>query len=271
LGTIAADVARLYRRMNRGLIGFLLFLAVILLGLAAAAYVLGPNVLAFVFHTERRTEPVVIVNLLQFVDAQHEERYRAEYVRPAATITQALGGRVVWTARADQILRGRALDAWSSMELVGYPSRAAFIELVTSSDYRALLRARTQAVERSAMFAGTSSTLFDVQGTRAQVVRFLTAARDDSIDTFDSQWLDQEEALLARHDGRLLWRARLNPLVADDEQSFDTMLVYGFADAENRAAWANDSERETLQTLQRRLFRRDVLVLAETAQDQGAP
>jgi uncharacterized protein (DUF1330 family) len=253
--------------MNRGLIGFLLFLAVILLGLAAAAYVLGPNVLAFVFHTERRTEPVVIVNLLAFVDAQHAERYQGEYVRPAVTLTKALGGRVVWTARVDQVLRGHALDVWSSIELVGYPSRAAFIELVTSSDYRALLGARDEAVKRGAMFAGTSSTQFDAQGTRVQVIRFLTAARDDSIDAFDAKWLDQEEALLARHDGRLLWRARLNPLVADDEQSFDTMLIYGFGDAASRAAWTNDAERETLQTLQRRLFRRDVLVLAESAAD----
>lgn len=271
MGTIAAEVARLYGRMNRGLIGFLIFLAVILVGLVAAAYVLGPNVLAFVFHTERRTEPVVIVNLLEFVDAQHEQRYRAEYVRPAATMTKALGGRSIWTARADQTLRGRASDAWSSMELIGYPSRAAFIELVTSSDYRVLLAARDQAVGRSAMFAGTSSMQFDVQGTRAQVVRLLAGARDDSIDTFDAKWLEQEEVLLARHDARLLWRARLNPLVADHEQSFDAMLVYGFADTASRAAWVDDTGRETLQTLQRRLFRREVLLLAETAQDQRAP
>ena len=69
--------------MNRGLIGFLGFLAVLLLGFGVAAYVLGPNVLAFIFHAERRTEPVVIVNLLDFADAQHAQAYRAEFRAPA--------------------------------------------------------------------------------------------------------------------------------------------------------------------------------------------
>jgi len=62
--------------MNRGLIGFLAFLAVLLFGFGVAAYVLGPNVLAFVFHAERRTEPVVIVSLLDFADEQHAAAYR---------------------------------------------------------------------------------------------------------------------------------------------------------------------------------------------------
>ena len=56
--------------MSRGLIGFLAFLVVLSLLLGLVAYLLGPNVLAFIFHAERRTEPVVIVNLLDFADAR---------------------------------------------------------------------------------------------------------------------------------------------------------------------------------------------------------
>src|SRR5262249_47581101 len=79
----------------------------------------------------------------------------------------------------------------------------------------------------------------------------------------DTDWLAQDERMLARHHGQLLWRARLNPLVAAPEQRFDEILIYGFSDIQHRDAWAGDDERETLQTLQRRLFKRDVLILAE--------
>lgn len=71
--------------------------------------------------------------------------------------------------------------------------------------------------------------------------------------------------MLARHGGRLTWRASLNPLIAEPSQRFDVMLVYGFTDATACAAWADDPERATLQTMQRRLFGRDVVLLTGSA------
>jgi uncharacterized protein (DUF1330 family) len=248
--------------MNRGLIGFLAFLAVLLFGFGVAAYVLGPNVLAFVFHAERRTEPVVIVSLLDFADEQHEAAYRENFERPAAALIKTLGGHPVWKASAGDVVRGQVLDGWSALELVGYPSRSAFIELVTSSDYRALLDARAQSLKRSAVLSATPAVDFDTQGTQAQAVRFLSGAHDDSIAVYEAKWLAEDEKLLAAHEGKSIWRARLNPLATEPEQRFGEILIYGFSDAQHREDWAADAERETLQTLQRRLFKRDVLVLA---------
>jgi uncharacterized protein (DUF1330 family) len=253
--------------MSRGLIGFLAFLAVIVVGLAVVAYLLGPNVLAFVFHSERRTEPVVIVNLLDFADTQQADSYREQFERPAAVLINALGGREIWRASARDVVRGDVLDGWSALQLVAYPSRSAFIELVTGSHYRALLGARRDGLKRGAILSATPAFDFDLQGTQAQAVRFLLGAHDDSIGTYDSKWRDEDEKVLGRHAGKLIWRARLNPLVAEPEQRFGTMLVYGFTDAAQRDDWAADAERETLQALQRRLFRRDVIVLADTQVD----
>jgi antibiotic biosynthesis monooxygenase (ABM) superfamily enzyme len=67
----------------------------------------------------------------------------------------------------------------------------------------------------------------------------------------------------------IVWRARVDPIAVDSNQRFNAMFVYGFADADQRDAWVDDPERATLQTLQRRLFRRDVLLLAKA--DQQAP
>jgi len=253
--------------MNRGLIGFLAFLGVLLVGFGVAAYVLGPNMLAFVFHGDRRTEPVVIVNLVDFADGDHAAAYTRDYETPAVALIAALGGKELWKASANDVVRGQLHDAWSALDLVAYPSRAAFIELVTSSDYRALLGPRDAAVARTAMFDATpiepSQNAFDPLATQAQALRFLKGAHDDSIAVYDAKWLAEDAKMLERHGGALLWRARLKPLSAEPEQRFDELLIYGFGDAEQRDAWVGDAERETLQTLQRRLFRRDVLVLAD--------
>jgi len=243
---------------------------VLVFGLAVVAYWLGPNVLAFVFLDERRTEPVVIVSLLDFPDAEHAERYRTQFERPAAALIGALGGKEIWQASASDVIHGGVLDGWSSLQLVGYPSRSTYIELVTSSDYRALLDARRAALKRDAVLAATPTVDFDLQGTGAQAVRFLIGAHDDSIAKYDSKWLVEDEQLLASHAGKLLWRARLNPLVTEPDQRFGEMLVYGFTDAAHRDEWATDAKRETLQTLQRRLFRRDVIVASATRPDLDA-
>lgn len=253
--------------MNRGLIGFLAFLGVLLLALGVAAYVLGPNMLAFIFHGDRRTEPVVIVNLVDFVDADHAQTYARDFETPAIALIATLGGHEVWKASAADVVHGQLQDGWSSLDIVAYPSRAAFIELVTSSDYRGLLGARDAAVKRAATYAAApiepSQNAFDPQDTQAQALRLLTGAHADSIATYDSKWLGEDAQMLERHGGVLLWRARLSPLVADEAERFDEILVYGFRDSDMRDAWVGDTERETLQTLQRRLFRRDVLVLSD--------
>jgi len=255
--------------VNRGLIGFLMFLAVILMGLAAFAYMLGPTALAFVFHPERRTAPVVMVNLLEFADADAEQRHREVFGAPSRPMIEAVGGHRVWSARAGDVVSGRTLDGWSWVELVAYPSRAAVIELVTSSDYRALRAARSATLQRTAVLAATPEAPFDDDGANAHAVRLLAGTHRDSIDTYKAQWSNEDEAVLARHHGLVVWRAHVDPFAVEANQHFDEMLIYGFPDVDQRDAWMNDPERATLQTLQQTLFRRDVLLLAKA--DADAP
>jgi uncharacterized protein (DUF1330 family) len=255
--------------VNRGLIGFLMFLAVILLGFAAFAYELGPTALAFVFHPERRTAPVVMVNFFEYAGADAEQRYREVFGNPSRPMIEAVGGHRVWSARAGDVVSGRLRDGWSWLELVAYPSRAAVIELVTSSEYRALRAARGETLQRSAVLAATPEAPFADDGTNAHAVRLLAGAHRDSIATYQAQWSNQDETLLARYHGRVVWRAHVDPIVGEASQHFDEMLIYGFPDVDQRDAWMNDPERATLQTLQQGLFRRDVLLLAKA--DADAP
>jgi antibiotic biosynthesis monooxygenase (ABM) superfamily enzyme len=141
------------------------------------------------------------------------------------------------------------------------------IELVTSSDYRALRAARNATLERSAVLAATPEAPFANDGATAYAVRLLIAAHGDSMASYQAEWSDQDAAVLARHQGSIVWRARVDPIVVDSNQRFEAMLVYGFADTDQRDAWVDDPERATLQTLQRRLFSRDVLLLAKADQE----
>jgi uncharacterized protein (DUF1330 family) len=248
--------------MSRGLILFLFFLTVLLFGFGVAAYIAGPDVLSFVFHSERRTQPVVMVDLLEFTDADHEQRYVDEFRRPAAALIEAVGGKSVWRAATTEPIGVRT--ARVVVDIARYPSRAVVTGLVTSKDYRALLPARASAIKTSAVFEATELDDFDAASARAAAVRLLAGSNEDSLERFDAEWASQDATVLARHDGRAVWRARLRPLVADDALRFEAVVVYGFPNAQRREAWLDDRERLTLTSLERKLFARDVLLLTRT-------
>src|SRR5882672_1019947 len=80
--------------------------------------------------------PVVMLNLLKFkARAEGESGSGADaykrYGEAAVKLVEEQGGRVLWQGRADQILIGDTAEGWDSVVLVEYPSRRAFVEMVT--------------------------------------------------------------------------------------------------------------------------------------------
>jgi uncharacterized protein (DUF1330 family) len=110
---------------------------------------------------------IVMVNLL---------RYRAQAEYPPGTVKEPVtgrqayerysqcalqhlmkvGGRLIW--RAD--VRGSPIappgERWDEILLVEYPSRRAFEQMITSSEYQADVIHRQAALEDSRLFASTS-------------------------------------------------------------------------------------------------------------------
>ena len=247
--------------MNRGLVLFLVFLGVLALGLSLTAAFLGPNVLAFVFHDDRADAPVTMVELVR-VDAEQARRFETAYAKDALAAAEAVGARLVWKATTDLVVVGVAADNWSQLALVEYPSRATYIDLVTSAEFRALAPARDEIVDARASLAGTALTEFHLGDAGAFVVRLLTRGEDEPADLWRAS-LAEAEQLLAHHGGDIVWRAALNPLVASEQDAFDHLLVFGFPDETSRDAWLNDAKRSTLHSLQRRHLRRDVLLVVD--------
>jgi len=69
-------------------------------------------------------------------------------------MVEARGGRVVWTGRPEHVLIGDpAADAWDLVALVSYPSRSAFIDMVTSPTYGEAHTHRERGLDRTVLLA----------------------------------------------------------------------------------------------------------------------
>lgn len=104
------------------------------------------------------TGPVVMINLLKFRNGDGEgpgvEEYR-RYGDVALEMIEHQGGRLLWAGTGDQVLIGDPEQAWDAILLVEYPSRAAFIEMVSSPEYLEAHAHRERALERTVVIACT--------------------------------------------------------------------------------------------------------------------
>jgi uncharacterized protein (DUF1330 family) len=95
--------------------------------------------------------PVVMLNLLKF-KAGGEDAY-LRYGDTALQMVTERGGKVLWLGRAQQVLIGDPGQDWDVVALVQYPSRAAFIEMVSSPDYLEAHAHREEGLARTVVLA----------------------------------------------------------------------------------------------------------------------
>jgi uncharacterized protein (DUF1330 family) len=92
--------------------------------------------------------PVVMVNLLKFheraaypdgrdADISGQEAYMRYGIEVSKLLTK-VGGRMVFAAVIDGLMLGKCEELWDQIALVEYPSRAALMEMVMSSEYHAI-------------------------------------------------------------------------------------------------------------------------------------
>ena len=104
--------------------------------------------------------PVVMLNLLKFKGTADDgtSSGSSEYAKYGDSVVQMVedrGGKVLWMGRADQTLIGDATEGWDSVALVEYPSRKAFIDMVTAPDYEKAHEHRESGLERTVLIACT--------------------------------------------------------------------------------------------------------------------
>lgn len=92
--------------------------------------------------------PFVMVNLLRFkptaeyangADANLTGREAYDrYATGVRSLIEGLGGRVVYSGAVTGLLLGEVEDLWDAVGLVEYPSLAAFQQMVSSPEMRAI-------------------------------------------------------------------------------------------------------------------------------------
>jgi uncharacterized protein (DUF1330 family) len=95
--------------------------------------------------------PVVMLNLLKFKPGGEESYLR--YGDVAKDMIEERGGRLLWSGKAQQVLIGDPAADWDVVLLVQYPSRSAFIAMVSSPEYLRAHADREAALERTVVLA----------------------------------------------------------------------------------------------------------------------
>ncbi|MDX1648282.1 MAG: DUF1330 domain-containing protein [Myxococcota bacterium] len=104
--------------------------------------------------------PIVMINLLRYREraaypegsdaapASGREAYQ-RYGAEAAKHIAAVGGRMLWMGEAHATVIGPTDERWDDAILVEYPSKKAFVDMVSNADYQACAVHRTAALADS--------------------------------------------------------------------------------------------------------------------------
>ncbi len=97
--------------------------------------------------------PVVMVNLVRFREQSLDgngsgwDAY-SRYSKGDMPLLKKVGGTVIWAGNIEGVSVGNLGDGrWDWVVLAQYPSRAAFLEMMTSSEYLAINVDRENGVE----------------------------------------------------------------------------------------------------------------------------
>jgi len=89
--------------------------------------------------------PVVMLNLLDFKPDGGAERY-AEYGAAVQPLLERAGAKVLFAGESAGALIGPS--GWDLVLLVEYPTRQAFLDMVTSPEYLEIAHLRIESLER---------------------------------------------------------------------------------------------------------------------------
>jgi uncharacterized protein (DUF1330 family) len=111
----------------------------------------APNQEAMTAFARRASDgPVYMLNLLEFASDGGAERY-AEYGAAVAPLLERAGGRAIFAGRPNEHLIGEG--SWDMVLIVSYPTRQAFLDMVSSPEYQEVEHLRSEALIRAELRA----------------------------------------------------------------------------------------------------------------------
>ena len=111
--------------------------------------------------------PVAVLNLFEFNEVANYQSGDPEYATSAAEISgqdafhlyggvagktiEDLGGRVVMSAPVEQVLIGHEVANWHAAAIMYFPSRGAFLQMMSDANFQTASRHRRAALKNHCM------------------------------------------------------------------------------------------------------------------------
>ena len=113
--------------------------------------------------------PLIMINLLRYREkAEYPADFHAEpctgreayqrYHAMAAKQLAAVGARVLWAGQVTASVIAPDAEEWDDAVLVEYPTRAAFLKMLSEPAYRAAVPHRSAALMNSRLIAAHTTT-----------------------------------------------------------------------------------------------------------------
>src|SRR5262245_31309505 len=129
-----------------------------------------PNIDQFTEYANSDLEgEVVMLNLLKFKpraegeEGSGEDAYR-RYGDAVVAMVEAQGGRMLWMGSARHVFIGDpAADGWDAVALVSYPSRQAFLDMISTREYGDAHEHREAGLDRTVLIACKPASGFETR------------------------------------------------------------------------------------------------------------
>ncbi len=104
------------------------------------------------FFAEDDGGPVVMLNLLKFAGEEGRAKY-GEYGGQTGPFLEGVGGTVLYAGACSTALVAPDGHDWDAMLVVRYPTRQAFLDMVSQPGYQAITPLRTASLEAAVLQA----------------------------------------------------------------------------------------------------------------------
>ena len=105
-------------------------------------------------------QPVVMINLLKYKNETEDgvdgaELYKC-YKQKAAELLKQVGGKLLWIGNSDQYIIWGDNDKWDEVLLSEYPSRAAFLKMISLPEFEEVQKDRKASLNSTVLIASTT-------------------------------------------------------------------------------------------------------------------
>ena len=228
--------------MSRGLAYFIGFCIVVGIGGLTAALWVGWDLARFVVDSERRSAPLTVLRLERVRAGEDLAAYREAIVAPTLRMFEAQGGATAARGTTRLVVHGTVNDEWDFVTLHQWPTGKAFVDVVTSPEYRQLDETSVDQRADLARFVVEDPWQRPLQ--RGVVIFLLSSSEGQSL-----EGLRHLTSVVSRYDGERIWSSRLSPLSSDDDRAWTMAVGYVFPSEKLLAEWLDDPERMTDATL----------------------